>query len=71
MQHPKPRRLFDEMADTRGIEVINVIDEDFTNQVMDEYLPRFKGSRGLIYSRLIGLKPVREKFDNVVKKMTT
>lgn len=71
MQHPKPRRLFDEMADTRGIEVINVIDEDFTNQVMDEYLPRFKGSRGLIYSRLIGLKPVREKFDDIVKKMTT
>ena len=69
IQHPKPRRMFDEIRYTyKDAQLHFVVDDKFTDYLREEY-PKL--GKGLLYLRTPGLKPTREKFDNIIKKITT
>lgn len=65
MQHPRPRRLFDEMSNPH---IHLVIDNAFQQMMFDKYIPVF-GHKGLIYSRMLVMRETKNRFDEIISKL--
>ena len=66
MQHHKPRRLFDELPPDPHIHII--IDKQFEEELLDKYESQYK-TRGFIYTRMLKLKEVYQRFDKIIKEV--
>lgn len=60
------RRLFDELPPDPHIHI--VIDKQFEEELLDKYESQYK-SRGFVYTRMLKLKEVYQRFDKIIKEV--